>query len=152
MTEEQQSEKGEKEPQRGEKEQEKTHEKEEEKSWDEKWRRDPLGSIAWAAILIWAGVVFLAENLGWLRSIGPPFDRLEAWSFVFAGAGVIFLGVVLIRLLVPEYRSPVVGTLILALVFLGVGLGETVGWSIIWPIVLIALGAAFLLGGFLRRS
>jgi hypothetical protein len=144
MTEEQQSEKGEKEPQRG--------EKQEEKSWDEKWRRDPLGSIAWAAILIWAGIVFLADNLDWLRSIGPPFDRLEAWSLVFAGAGVIFLGVVLIRLLVPEYRSPVVGTLILALVFLGVGLGETIGWSIIWPIVLIALGAAFLLGGFLRRS
>ena len=144
MTEEQYSEKGEKEPQRG--------EKEEEKSWDEKWRRDPLGSIAWATILIWAGIVFLADNLDWLRSIGPPFDRFEPWSLVFAGAGVIFLGVVLLRLLVPQYRSPVVGTLILALIFLGVGLGETVGWSIIWPIVLIALGAAFLLGGLLRRS
>lgn len=152
MTEEQQSEKGEKESQRGEKEQEKTHEKEEEKSWDEKWRRDPLGSIAWAAILIWAGVVFLAENLDWLRSIGPPFDRIEAWSLVFAGAGVIFLGVVLIRLLVPEYRSPVVGTLILALVFLGIGLREILRAEIIWPIVLIALGVAFLLGGFRRRG
>jgi drug/metabolite transporter (DMT)-like permease len=143
MTEVQQSEKGEKEPQMGEKE---------EKSWDEKWRRDPLGSIAWAMILIWAGLVFLADNLNWLRSIGPPLDRFEAWSLIFAGAGVIFLGVVLIRLLVPQYRSPVVGTLILSLIFLGVGLGETVGWNIIWPIVLIALGAAFLLGGLRRRS
>lgn len=144
MTEEQQSEKGEKEPQMG--------EKEEEKSWDEKWRRDPLGSIAWAAILIWAGIVFLADNLDWLRSIGPPFDRLEAWSLVFAGAGVIFLGIVLIRLTVPDYRRPVVGTLILALVFLGIGLGQIVGTDIIWPIVLIVLGAAFLLGGFFRRG
>ena len=143
MTEEQLSEKDEKEPQRGEKE---------EKSWDEKWRRDPLGSIAWAAILIWAGIVFLAENLDWLRDIGPPFDGIEAISLVFAGAGVIFLGVVLVRLLVPEYRSPVVGTLILALVFLGIGLREILRAEIIWPIVLIALGVAFLLGGFRRRG
>jgi NADH:ubiquinone oxidoreductase subunit H len=151
MTEEQQIGKGEMEP-KGDKEQEKTQEKEEEKSWDEKWRRDPLGSIAWASILIWAGIVFLADNLNWLRTIGPPFDRLEAWSLVFAGAGVIFLGVVFVRLLVPDYRRPVVGTLILALVFLGIGLGESLGWQIIWPIILIALGVAFLLGGFRRRS
>ncbi len=144
MTEMQQSEKGEKEPQMG--------EKQEEKSWDEKWRRDPLGSIAWAAVLIWAGIAFLLDNLGVLRSLSSPFDRLEAWSLVFAGAGVIFLGVVLIRLTVPDYRRPVVGTLILALVFLGIGLGDWVGWGIIWPIVLIVLGAAFLLGGFRRRS
>ncbi len=148
MTEMQHSEKGEKEPQRG----EKWGEKEQEKSWDEKWRRDPLGSIAWALILIWAGVVFFAENMDWIRSVGPPFDRMEAWSLIFAGAGVIFLGVVLVRLLVPDYRRPVVGTLILALVFLGIGLGETVGWEIIWPIILIALGVSFLLGGFRRRS
>lgn len=148
MTEMQPSEKGEKEPQRD----EKWSEKEQEKSWDEKWRRDPLGSIAWAAILIWAGIVFLAENLDWIQRIGPPFDRFEAWSLIFAGAGVIFLGVVLVRLLVPDYRRPVVGTLILALVFLGIGLGETVGWQIIWPIILIALGVSFLLGGFRRRS
>lgn len=143
------------EPQRedwGGKEQEKTQEKEDEKSWDEKWRRDPLGSVAWAGILIWAGVVFLAENMGWLRTLGPPFDRLEAWSLIFAGAGVIFLGIVLVRLLVPDYRRPVVGTLILALVFLGIGLGDTVGWGVIWPIVLIALGVSFILGGFRRRG
>jgi NADH:ubiquinone oxidoreductase subunit H len=152
MSERQQSEKGEKEPQMGEKEQEKTHEKQEEKSWDEKWRRDPLGSIAWAAILIWAGIVFLLDNLNWLQTWGPPFDRIEAWSLVFAGAGVIFLGIVLVRLFVPEYRRPVVGTLILALVFLGVGLREIVRADIIWPIVLIALGAAFLLGGIFRRG
>ena len=152
MTEEQKSDKGGMEPGWSGKEQEKTHEKEDEKSWDEKWRRDPLGSIAWAAILIWAGIVFLAENLDWLRSIGPPFDRLEAWSLIFAGAGVIFLGVVLVRLLVPDYRRPVIGTLILAMVFLGVGLGESLGWQIIWPIILIAIGVAFLLGGFRRRG
>ena len=27
-----------------------------EKSWDEKWQRDPLSTIVWATIFIWAGV------------------------------------------------------------------------------------------------
>ena len=47
-----------------EKEQEKREEKSpEEKNWEEKYRRDPLGSVIWACILIWAGLVFLADNL-----------------------------------------------------------------------------------------
>jgi hypothetical protein len=38
-------------------EHEKDDEKREEKSPEEKWRRDPVGSVIWACILIWAGVV-----------------------------------------------------------------------------------------------
>ena len=40
-----------------EKEREKQEEKTAEKSFDEKYRRDPLSAIIWAAILIWAGVL-----------------------------------------------------------------------------------------------
>ena len=29
-------------------------------------QRDFLSDVAWALILIWAGLVFLANNLGWL--------------------------------------------------------------------------------------
>ena len=52
-----------------EKEREKRDEKSEEKTWEEKWQRDPLTSITWAAIFIWAGLVFLASNLGILNQI-----------------------------------------------------------------------------------
>ena len=31
--------------------------------------RDVLSSIVWAAILIWAGLVFLAVNSGWLDRV-----------------------------------------------------------------------------------
>ena len=78
------------------------HEKEEkeeekaEKSWDEKWRRDPLSALVWATILIWAGLVFLANNLGLLAR----YERVDAWGFVFIGAGVIILLEVMLRLLV----------------------------------------------------
>jgi hypothetical protein len=130
-----------------EKEEEKEHEKEEEKSWDEKWRRDPLNAAAWAAILIWAGLVLLAENLGLL----VRFERLETWALIFIGAGLIVLLQVVIRLVVPEYRQPVIGSLILGAILLAIGLGDLIGTDVVWALVLIALGAAILLRGFLWR-
>ena len=36
--------------------------KHEAKTTEEKWRRDPLGTIAWAIVLIWSGVVLLLVN------------------------------------------------------------------------------------------
>ena len=151
MTDQNLSEEDEKDVGVDEKEEEKSHEKQDEKSWEEKRRRDPLGSIAWAVIFIWAGLVFLASNMNLLETLGP-IGLMDAWSLVFIGAGVIMIAMVFIRLLVPEYRAHVVGTLILGMIFLGVGLSDTFGWKIIWPIVLIVLGTAFLLGSIIRRG
>lgn len=54
------------EPHRREKEEEKKQEKDEKeeekrKGWDEKWRRDRVNAVGWAAILIWGALVLLAE-------------------------------------------------------------------------------------------
>jgi len=134
---------------KNEKEEEKQAEKEEkeEKSWGEKWRRDPLSALVWAAILIWAGLVLLASNLGLLAR----FERLDAWSFIFMGAGLIVLLEVVVRLLVPEYRRPVIGSLILAIILLAVGSGSLIGWGVIWPLVLIVIGLSIVIRGFLWR-
>lgn len=142
---------------------EKNWSNEEEKSFEEKWRRDSLGAIVWALILIWAGVVFLASNMGILGAFNDflarfglqtaelpfklPFLRLEAWSLIFIGAGVLLLAEVVIRLLIPSYRKPVVGTAILAVVALGIGLGT---WGLIFPLILIVAGLAILFGAFFR--
>jgi low affinity Fe/Cu permease len=144
-----------------EKELEKREEKSpEEKSWDEKWQRDPLNTIAWAAILIWAGIVLLADNLGYLdpfRDLGRGTTGLgfladfEAWSLIFFGAGVIILLEILVRLLIPAYRKPVGGTLIFGLVLIGIGLGDVFGWTIIWPLILIGLGLSILLRGVMQN-
>src|SRR5512136_1391564 len=123
------------EPQRREKEEK--EEKREEKNWEEKWRRDPLGGIVWAGILIWAGLVLLADNLRLLAR----FERLEAWAIILIGAGLILLLEVAVRLLVPAYRRAVTGSLILGLVFIGIGLGDLLSWNVIWPLILIILGA-----------
>ena len=141
---------------------EKQEEKDEE-SLEEKWRRDSLGSIVWALILIWAGFVFLASNMGilgvfndLLATVGLqtaelpfklPFLRLEAWSLIFVGAGVLLLAEIVIRLLIPAYRKPVLGTAILAVIALGIGLGT---WGLILPLVMIVAGLAILLGAFFR--
>lgn len=144
-----------------EKEREKREEKSpQEKSVEEKWQRDPLGAIVWAVILIWAGLVLLADNLGLLSALGgikqtiPGGDfvpNLTAWSVILAGAGVIVLIEVLIRLLVPAYRRPVGGTLILGVILLGIGLGNLINWSILFPLIIIALGISIILRGFSRR-
>ena len=115
-------------------------------SWDEKWRRDPVDAASWAAIFIWGGLVLLAENMGLLIR----FERLEAWSIIFIGAGLIVLLGVVVRLLVPAYRRPVTGSLIFGVILLGIGLGEVVGWVAIGPLILIAIGVSVLLRGFLR--
>ncbi len=119
----------------------------EEKQWDEKYRRDPLSALFWPFILIWAGIVFLAANLGFLRWFTTEDNPwgLGTWSLIFIGAGILVLIEVLIRLVVPEYRRPVAGTLILGLVLLGIGLGQLTNWSIIWPLILIIIGFSIIM-------
>jgi len=137
---------------------EKEVEKRDEKSVEEKYRNDPPNSITWALILIWAGLCFLADNLGWLAKIpviNLPADLhvfgLQVWTVIMLGAGVIMLFNVLVRVLVPAYRRPVGGTLVLAAVFFGVGLGNIFGWAVVWPLILIAIGLSFILRGMFRR-
>ena len=150
---------------KNEKDRQKEEEKTREKSVDEKWRRDPLGSAVWALILIWAGFVLLAGNLGWLDFLNGLLEQLQfqlaesplaiptldfsSWSLIFLGAGVLLLAEIVIRLIFPSYRRPVLGTAILAIVFLAIGIGS---WGLIWPLVLILIGAALLLGGLFRRK
>ena len=137
---------------------EKERDKQEEKTFEEKWQRDPLGTLAWAVILIWAGLVFLAENMGLLNNFrtwvtlpeGMNAFYPKAWSLIFLGAGVIILIEVAIRLAMPAYRKPVLGNVIIAIVFLGIGLGS-LGAKIIWPLILIVLGLSIVMRSILRK-
>ena len=126
-----------------EKEEEKQDEKQDEKNWDEKWRRDPINAAAWAAIFIWAGLVLLADNL----RLFTRFERLDAWAIILIGAGLIVLVEVAVRLLVPAYRRPVAGSIVFAVILLSLGLGNIVGWGVIWPVVLIGFGVIILARG-----
>jgi hypothetical protein len=142
------------------KHEEKYGEKTEEKSFEEKNRQDPVGSMVWAATLVWAGLVLLANNLGWLESwrirlgdtgLDLPFEIdawVGAWQLFFLGAGVLVLIGVVVRLLVPEYRRPILGNLIWAIVLFGIAVGQ---WTLIWPLILIAIGVSLIFGRTMRR-
>lgn len=132
------------------------HEKQEEKEYeyekqdekarggggDEKWRRDPLGSVVWAGILIWAGLVLMAQSMGFLH--------VEAWPIICIGASVIVFLEALVRMIMPAYRRPIGGTLFWAIVLMGIGLGNMMGWQVVGPLILIALGLSVLMRGFFQ--
>jgi hypothetical protein len=124
----------------------------EEKSPDEKWRRDPLGSLVWALIFIWAGVVLLLETTGSLANLRDSLnlEKLEVWPVILLGAGVIILGEIVIRLTVPAYRRPILGRLILVVIFIGVGVQNITNKDVVWALALIAIGAGLLLRGAFR--
>ena len=142
---------------------EKEMEKSEEKSWDEKWRRDPLSAIIWALIFIWAGVVLLISNLGFLdqfvrelvitTGVVQKDKAIKAWPIILIGAGGLFLLEVVLRLMIPEYRRPVGGTVIFAFILIAIGLNSIIGlsWVLIWPLILIGIGLSILLRGLSRR-
>jgi vacuolar-type H+-ATPase subunit I/STV1 len=149
-------------PQRYEKDEkdEKELEKHEEKTVEEKWHRDPLGSMIWALILIWAGVVWLAWNFGLFENnailkqliTGPANFQPPFAPLILVGAGILLLLEVVIRLIVPKYRRSVIGSIILAAVFIGLGLGNTISWGVVWPVIIIAIGLMFILQGIFRRK
>ena len=126
--------------------------KHEEKTVEEKWRRDPLGTVAWALVLIWSGVALLLVNnttlLDGFSFLHHAWWGSSVWSLIFLGAGVIFLLEALVRLAVPAYRRPIWGTLFFAVVLIGVGLGNVFDWRVVFALVLIFLGLSM----FFRRS
>ena len=124
------------------------NEKGRDESWDEKWRRDPVEAAVWAFVLIWVGIVWLLSNTGSLTFLG---ENAEWWAVGFLGAGLIVLIGVGARLLIPAWRRPITGSLILGLIFIGIGLGQvTDAWVVVGPLVLIGIGIAGLAAYFFR--
>jgi hypothetical protein len=140
MSERRQDEKAEE--KRGEKEEEKHAEKE--GSWDEKWHRDPVRTMTIAIILIWGGIVALVGNFA-----TPSW--WHGWEIFLIGTGVIVLVKAGIRLM-PAYRRPAGGSFIIGMIILGIGLGGLLGWSYVWPVVLIAVALVIIFRGLAGRK
>jgi cation transport ATPase len=137
---------------REEKNEEKRREKDEKedekrKGWDEKWRRDRVNALMWALVLIWGALVILAEATGYK----DHFSWWQGWAVFFAGAGAILLLAAFYRVLVPEHRRSVAGSVIIGLVLLGIGLGSLISWSYIWVVILIVIALLILLRAFVPK-
>ena len=124
---------------------------------------DKVSSITFALIVIWAGLVFLASNFGWLDQLNFAIDdswkissirdwtEFGVWNLIALGAGGIVLLGALARLAIPQYRRNVGGALIMAALFLGIGLGGWFSWNYLWPMILIAIGINALIKGLANR-
>jgi hypothetical protein len=128
----------------GEKEQEKKQEKGQ--GLDEKYRRNPLGFVSVALLVIWLGVTLLLQNAGVIE------DSDHGWAVFFWGGGIIILILAVFRLLIPRFRRPVLGAFVWGAIWLGIGFGLWYDkWEVIGPIVIIAIGVAILVGRLVPR-
>ena len=131
-----------------EKQQEKGQEKKPEKgrNLDEKYRRNPLGFVSWAVLIIWFGVTLLLQNLDVFS------DDEQGWAVFFWGGAVIIFAEALLRLAVPRWRRSVIGSCIWGAIWAGVGFGLWFGnWEIIGPVVIIAIGVGVLVSRLAPR-
>lgn len=107
-----------------------------------------LDNYFWALALIVAGLVFGAESLDILPEVGSA----TTWSWVFLGAGVIGLALSFYSATAAAYQSPSTWDWIISAFLFAAGLGGFLGVDIAFPIILIVLGAAALLGMFTRKE
>jgi hypothetical protein len=114
----------------------------------EKAERKRLESYWWAAVLIWSGLILVAELLGVLPEIGTA----NAWSWIFLGAGVFGLIGALIRVVNPDLPKPTGWDYFWSILFLIIGAVGFFGGGVAFPIVLVVVGLAILANMFFHND
>ena len=103
-------------------------------------RRFRAESLYWAGVLVWAGLVFGANSLGYLPQIGSA----DVWSWVFIGAG---LSGTLLNLYSSSLPDSVTTTwdYIWSGFWLLLGLSGLFAIDMFWPFVLVLIGGVTLI-------
>ena len=103
-----------------------------------------MGGVFWAALLIMTGAIFMADNLGFLPTLG----HANTWDWVMLGAGSVMLFFSFIQAIVPDLRGPSGFWTIAGLVLLAIGSRDIFfpnmsieNW---WPLILIFFGLSSL--------
>ena len=114
------------------------------------WKQDRgyLEAIYWGGVLIWAGLVFGADSLGYLPQVGGA----DAWSWVFLGAGLYALAGALLRAASPDYLPPTTWDYVWAGILLILGLSGFTGLEIGFSLILLLIGVAILGSALVRRN
>lgn len=110
--------------------------------------RKRLESFWWAAVLIWAGVVFALDYLDAL----PQVREEGPWSWIFLGAGVLGLAGALIRAASEQFPKPTGWDYFWSTLFLVIGASGFLGGGIVFPLSLMVIGAAILANSLFRRN
>jgi hypothetical protein len=110
--------------------------------------RHTLETFYWAVVLIWAGLVFMADNLALLPQIGDA----DAWSWLFFGAGLYGTLGNLYRLAAANWSSPTDWDYIWSGFWLVLGISGVTTADIFWPLALVLVGVVALAKALLRRD
>jgi len=112
------------------------------------WRSDRLDALGWAAAFLWAALILLAEAIGYPSGS----SWWDGWAFFFVGAGAIVLVETIVRLVVPQYHSSWLWSLIFGSVLVGVGLDSWEAWAWICAATMAILGVSILRDVLARGS
>ncbi len=111
-------------------------------------RRGPMHGLFWGMLLILLGVLFFLN----VRDVISD-DRW--WQYFLIGLGAIFILDALVHY-ASKISYGIYGRMIAGVVLIVIGAGFVGGWmnnwDNWWPIILIAVGVAILLGYIVRRS
>ena len=101
----------------------------------------------WAGALIWSGLVFAADSLGYLPEVGGA----GAWSWVFLGAGLYGLLLDIYALIAEDRPKPRAFDWIWSGGLSILGLAGFTTINLLWPLILVVAGGAILFNLYLRR-
>ncbi len=102
-----------------------------------------IGPIIGGSILIWLGITFYLEQIGYL----PLADW---WAYFVAGIGAIIIIQGLISY--AMYRVPYIGSLIGGAILLVIGLAFISNFAAnLWPLILVIIGVALLVSSLTAR-
>jgi hypothetical protein len=104
-----------------------------------------ISGIGGGVFLILLGTLLFLASQGILA-----WDKW--WQFLIIGVGIILLVDSLIRYRRQSALEFRVGRLIAAIVLIGVGVAFLLGNVVWWPLVIILIGVAIIVGGLLRRG
>ena len=99
-----------------------------------------INAIYFGGVLLWAGIVFAADSLGYLPQIGFS----SAWSWFFLGAGLFSLVGSLIRQVSPGILNPSAFDYLFGAVLLAIGIGGFTSLYIALSLLLVLVGGAIL--------
>jgi zinc-ribbon domain len=102
-----------------------------------------IGAIVGGLILVWLGVTFYLQQIGYLTS--------DWWAYFVAGIGVILIlqGGLLYATGRRVFYGPFIGGVILFLIGLGFIANYNIGFF--WPLIFVVIGAAIILSAFVGR-
>ena len=99
-----------------------------------------INAIYFGGVLVWAGIVFAADSLGYLPQIGFS----SAWSWFFLGAGLFSLVGNLVRQVSPGIIDPSTFDYLFGAVLLAIGLGGFTSLYIALSLLLVLVGGVIL--------